>query len=202
MTAVVQQTTQVSKAAANIDVPCPRCGTHATDGEERCSSCGMSLDELDQLLGVLPRLANRIADHGHLLERQAQAEISSTIGWMETKFPQCTFQVVTVRTRKDQPSALFAFWLFNRAKIYPAHSELGANFSVLLLVDPVKREAVLTMGHGLARIFAPEEPSAILAAGEEALRSGNYDSAIRTFLRELAAVLKSAARRAEGGVVL
>ena len=79
---------------------CPYCKTRSEAGSASCPRCGISLEKVTRLFGVVPRIVEGISDGAGILSDHAKRRIKSSAVELSIRFPQMTFSVVTANLPK------------------------------------------------------------------------------------------------------
>jgi uncharacterized membrane protein YgcG len=164
---------------------CPACRHPALEHDPSCGQCGFSLDALGSLLGIPPRMDAPLADLASVLSASERRGALRAIHNLHQRFPQISFAAVMMEVSETVPSAVQAFWLFNRGSLFSAVEKGGDNHGVLLLLNTKREQASAMIGYGLEPFVGEMTLEVCLAAASGSLGKSQYGSAIEAFVREL-----------------
>lgn len=153
---------------------CPYCQQPVAEDSAQCAGCGLDLGRVDSVLGIPPVIPSGISDMAQVLSGSAARQIKRALGQFCGRFPQITVAVVLVEAPEVVPLRTWAWWLFNRGNFSAALDKGFMNRDLLLVINPVRRQAALTMGYGLEPFVAPRDLSNALTAGTAALAAGEW----------------------------
>lgn len=174
---------------------CPYCATLLEEFSPECPGCRLDLRRAARLLGPVPRVTPGVCDHTEAFNSWELKRVRRRREEITRRFPQVRLQVVFRHFSGDHPIALYAFWFLNLGPFSVATEKHGENHWVLLLVDPVSREAAITPGYGLEPFLSEEELDGLLVMAGDAWREKRWFTGTMTLLDGLEALLERAARR-------
>ena len=177
---------------------CPYCKTEVEARVTTCGRCGLSLEKVTRLFGVVPRIVKGVSDDAGVLSDSAKRRIRTIANELTIRFPQTSFSVVTANLPPDTSLCVFAFWIFNEAGIARDLDRASNNYDILLTIDPGSGRANLMVGYGLQNFVSESQLSAIIEAARDFFDRGAYADAIeqtisglREALTDIAVNLKS-----------
>jgi hypothetical protein len=174
---------------------CPYCQQPVTEETVQCAGCGLDMLRLDALLGIPPVLAAGLTDEEGVLNGGDIRAIKRAVGQFRDRFPQIKLALLFRQAPDVVPMRVWAWWLFNRGN-FSAEIDRGyTNRDILLVVDPDRRQAAMTMGYGLEPFVGQRDLTAALAAGQPALIAGEWAGACRQILIALDQGLQSIVER-------
>lgn len=136
--------------------------------------------EVERIFGPVPRHRAAVNDPGGLLSVAQDQKIQRVARKIRNRFPQI-FASYYLGKMPDRAHALaYGAWLQNRCRLSPGEPKLGDNFTVLLFVDPIARQASLTVGYALESILDLDTLGEILDRAEPELRRARWASAAMT----------------------
>lgn len=141
--------------------------------------------EVERIFGPVPRHRAAVNDPGGLLSVAQDQRIQRVARKIRNRFPQ-VFASYYLGKMPDRAHALaYGTWLQNRCRLTPGEPKLGENFTVLLFVDPVARQASLTVGYALESILDLDTLGEILDRVEPDLRRARWAGAAMSAWRHL-----------------
>lgn len=153
---------------------CPYCQQSVAEESAQCAACGLDLARLDGVLGIAPVLQAGLTDVAGVLIPAAARQIRRSLSQFRERFPQIQLALLVQEAPTVVPLTTWAWWLFNRSRFSLALDKGFVNRDILLAVDPVKRQAALTIGYGLEPFVGKRDLSDALAAGQSALAAGDW----------------------------
>lgn len=172
---------------------CPYCHSPLITGALECPSCRLTFPRTCALAGAAPRLIPWIADTTGLLHGPAVARLNKQIGKIRRRFPELILQVVMHRCLPEHPFSMHAFWLFNAGN-FAGNSRRGKdNHSIMILLDPFRGEAAISVGYGLEPLLSDGELDRLLAAAQPAWRECRWADGLGEVIEGLDPLLASVA---------
>ncbi len=153
---------------------CPYCQQSLTEVSVQCGACGLDLGRLDAVLGIPPVIAAGVKDTGNVLGKAGARQVRGALGRFEARFPQVQVALVVEPGPVVVPLRTWAWWLFNRGQFSSALDKGSVNRDVMLVVDPSRRQAAMTIGYGLEPFVGPRDLAKALEAGVGALAAGEW----------------------------
>jgi hypothetical protein len=132
------------------------------------------LVRLDAVLGIPPVIAAGIKDPGNALGKAGARQVRAALGRFEARFPQVQVALVVEPGPMVVPLRTWAWWLFNRGQFSSALDTGSVNRDVMLVVDPSRHQAAMTIGYGLEPFVGPQDLAKALEAGAVALAAGEW----------------------------
>ncbi len=161
---------------------CPYCQKPVLEASVQCADCGLELGKLDGVLGIPPVIAAGLTDPAQVLEGKASRQVKRALQKFAMRFPQVRVAVVIKTAPVVVPLRTWAWWLFNRGHFSAALDQGFMNRDVLLVLDPARHQAALTIGYGLEPFVGTRDLAGALAAGETALQAGDWAGACEQIL--------------------
>jgi uncharacterized membrane protein YgcG len=159
---------------------CPSCNSSVPTGAAACPSCGLTLDQLRVKFGATPRFGAYVTDTtGQELLYKEFLAIERSLKSFDRRFPQARLSFFLTALRLGQSIREYAFWICNECRFLPAEQRLGANFSLVLVVDRTSKKACLVTGYGFEAILTEEDLEHILRAAKTQLSRAHYVSAVK-----------------------
>ncbi len=153
---------------------CPYCKTETEPGTPACQRCGLELEKVTRLFGVVPRIVKGISDDACVLSDSAKRRIRTAANELSIRFPQTNFSVVTAKLPADTSLGVFAFWIFNEAGIARDLDRASNNYDILLTIDPSTGRANLMVGYGLESFVSEAQLAAIIEETRAFYERGEY----------------------------
>ncbi len=161
---------------------CPYCQHTLTEDAAQCAACGLSLDRLDGVLGLPPMLRAGVTDFDEVLSAAETRRVTRALRQFRERFPQTQLAVLFGTAPATVPLRTWVWWLFNRSQFSLALDKGFVNRDILLVIDPTRRQAALTIGYGLEPFVGKRDLTDALAAGRVALEAGEWAEACREIL--------------------
>lgn len=134
-----------------------------------------------------------VADTTGLLQRSDVTRLTKRIKRIKRRFPQLILQIVMHGFQPKYPFSMHAFWLFNAGN-FAGNSRRGKdNHSLMIVVDPGRGEAAITLGYALEPLVPREGLDQLLAHAETAWRQARWADGLEELLEGLDALLESVA---------
>jgi len=152
---------------------CPYCQQSVAEESPQCAACGLDLARLDSVLGIPPVLQAGLTDIAGWLTPRETRQVKRALSRFRDRFPQIQLALLLQKAPDIVPMRTWAWWLFNRSQFSLALDKGFVNRDILLALDPVRRQAVLTIGYGLEPFVGKRDLGDALAAGQAALAAGD-----------------------------
>ena len=146
------------------------------------------------LVGAVPRLNPVVADTTGQLGRGVAGKLNKRILGLQRKFPQLVLQVVMHNFPQEHPFPMHAFWLFNAAAIAGEGKRGSKNHSILIVVDPSRKEAAIVPGYGLEPFLRQEALDHLLEMSGPAFQSGKWQLGLEEMLDGLGQLLETVSK--------
>jgi hypothetical protein len=174
---------------------CPSCESPLQAGAAACATCGASLDTYRLRFGAIPRFGAYVTDTtGQELIYKEFMAIERMLKSFERRFPQSRFSFFMAKLSPSTKPREYAFWLMNECRFVPPECRLGANLSLLLLMDIGSMRGCLMTGYGLEAYLSEEDLSHILQAGKTHFARRHYVPAVRKCVAATSHILERRAR--------
>ena len=178
-----------------MDMECPKCGATSPQPVSRCAACGLSLEWLSQSLGSNLVSLESLTDAAHCLRVREKEMLKHELDGFHQAFPQVFFAVYLGVLPTSPSASEIAFWLLNHAAFQPSDPTRLNERAALLVIDPVARQAGLTLGYGLEPFVPRGKLQGILRRIRTPLWHGEYTGAIELAISLFGNALRSAGRR-------
>ena len=176
---------------------CPYCRNETEHGAPACQRCGLALEKVTRLFGVVPRIVKGISDDARVLSDSAKRRIRTAANELSIRFPQTNFSVVTSKMPADTSLAVFAFWIFNEAGIARDLDRASNNHDILLTIDPGTGRANLMVGYGLESFVCEAQLAAIIEEARHFFERGEFANGIDQTIAGLREALTNIAENLE-----
>jgi uncharacterized membrane protein YgcG len=140
-----------------------------------------------------PRLIHGLTDSRRLLSTSARNRIATMLRNLEWRYPQVKVHLVMHDFPSEHPLSLYAFWLFNCSGLSSEKMRGGGNRSIMLLLDPMRREMVMTVGYGLEPLLPETAQAQLLDLAVAKLAEKDWEKGLREILIGLDQMLESVA---------
>ena len=161
---------------------CPACSGAVRIASKWCPSCHFTGSHtIDMFAGISPPLP-LVFDAAEVLDPAKIRKIESAILKLQKKFPQFRWRVCTVCLPVDRRLSLFGFWLFNTAPLAEEERSESREWTVLLTVNALTGEAVVTAGYAVETCISDNDWVALLDRMEKPWSRGNPSGAILRFM--------------------
>ena len=168
-----------------VMMKCPACAAVLDAPAPACSKCKFTLRRLDTKFGMVPLRNRYLTDRAQSLMLDEIKRLRNLLHRFEVKFPQLLFSVFVTELPAGTSIREFTFWLANRAQFSSAEAEGAENFDLLLVIEPTRPSAALTVGYGLEGYLTEDDLQAALSAAEPELRDNQLERAIRICVDEM-----------------
>ncbi len=175
---------------------CPRCVQPIHAGPEACPHCGFELSQLDEILGSSEVRMKRVNDVAGLMRRRLRDKAEKHLLRFEKQFPQLFFAVHFAALSEMTSLRQYAFWLLNRASIADLDEKRPNENGILMVVDVNSKSATITYGYHLDAFLREEDLFQVLSRAHGYLAEGDYVRGIKVASKQLAAVLRKRAAKA------
>lgn len=156
---------------------CPYCQQSVAEDTAQCDSCGLDLARLDGVLGIPPVLQAGLTDKAEVLTSTAARHVRRALTQFRGRFPQIQLALLLQQAPDAVPMRTWAWWLFNRSQFSLALDKGFVNRDILVALDPIRHQAVITIGYGLEPFVGKRDLADALAAAQPALASGEWAEA-------------------------
>jgi hypothetical protein len=156
---------------------CPYCQQSVAEQSVQCAVCGLDLERLDGLLGIPPVLQAGLTDSAGVLPAKAARQVRAALRQFRERFPQIQLALLVEEAPDKVPMRTWVWWLFNRSRFSLALDKGFVNRDILLVLDPGRRQVVVTIGYGLEPFVGKRDLADALAAGQPALAAGDWGEA-------------------------
>ena len=156
-----------------------------------CPACRLTFPRTVTLLGATPRMTLGVADSTGSLSSSEIGKIRKKLEYIQRRFPQAVIQVVMRALPLDHPFSLYAFWLLN-AGAFAGEGRRGKhNHSILLLIDPGRKESALVPGYGFEGLLSQEALGHLLDLAGPVWEAGMWAEGIDRVLTGLDKLLET-----------
>lgn len=157
---------------------CPNCKSPAASGSLACPSCGLTLERVTRVFGVIPSSLDGISDGAGILSAADRRKIRSAANELSIRFPQTYLSVVTANLPESTSIGAFAFWIFNQSGIVREIDRGSNNYEILLTLAPSSGRCSLMIGYGLENFIRESELEAIISEGHQSFAGGKFVAGI------------------------
>jgi hypothetical protein len=164
---------------------CPYCETPISSSAQECETCQLTFGKAAALFGAVPRIHREIFDSTRQLSFSQHKSISKHILHICSKFPQLYVQLVLHSFPPPHPMRTQVFWLFNAGGFSGETRRGPANHTLLIAIDPGRREACLMPGYGLEPFLDEEFLTGLLDATEAYWFRGDWPGGVAKLLELL-----------------
>ena len=176
---------------------CPYCQASLQPETTECPACRLTFPRAITLLGATPRMTLGVADSTGSLSSSEIGKIRKKLEYIQRRFPQAVIQVVMRALPLEHPFRLYAFWLLN-AGAFAGEGRRGKNnHSILLLIDPGRKESALVPGYGLETLLSQEALGHLLDLAGPVWEAGMWAEGIERVLTGLDKLLETVGVRGE-----
>lgn len=177
-----------------VRMTCPYCEAPIAPSAQECGNCHLTFSKTCALFGAGPRVHREVYDSTRQLTIAQQKEIQKHILRIRTKYPQLFVQVFLHSFPPPHPFRTQVFWLFN-ASGFSGDTRRGPNNHTLLIaIDPVRREASLMPGYGLEPFLDEETMTKLLDSAQTHWQRGDWPAGILSLLNTLDTHLETIAQ--------
>ncbi|HYF35631.1 MAG TPA: TPM domain-containing protein, partial [Prosthecobacter sp.] len=161
-------------------------------GTEACG-CGFSAGALRRYLGSEWIRLERITDNSNRLSLRDTRHLETVLDEFERAFPQVFVAVYVGALPTELTVSDFGFWLINHGAFHTPLTVKRNDFGVVLVIDPLRQSAGLTIGYALEHVLPEAALLAILSRMRPALAKSNVTAAIDKSIRHLKKALRAKA---------
>ena len=176
---------------------CPYCHVAVAAGNAICPRCGLTLERVTKLFGVVPNTTGGIWDNAGILSAAEKRRIKGAAHELSIRFPQAYFSVATAKLSEDTSLGAFAFWLFNQGGLVREIDRGPNNYEILLTLDVSRGRCSLMVGYGLESLISEAVLEDILAAARPSFEGDKFASGIASVIGSLKSELTKIARNLE-----
>lgn len=175
-------------------IACPHCKTPLRETTEECPSCQLELDRLTKALGPIPIILGGLSDGAQIFNKSEEKKLRKIVNKHQHDFPQSHLHIVTRSFPQKTELRTLLFWIFNRAGLSQESAKHGQNRDVVLLIEPLRKEAALMVGYGLEPLIPQTDLDQILNKAQPFFTSGHMFSGVEMVHTELTTVMKQVSR--------
>jgi uncharacterized membrane protein YgcG len=170
---------------------CPFCQSPVEETTPACGGCGISIEQLDAMLGAAPAILDGITDSAGLFEKKERRRLLASMREFSNIFPQLRVSIATLNGIPEKLNLpAYTFWLFNRTDAVRKVETDGRNYDILFTVDAHSRRAALIVGYGLEPLVGKHHLAKVLQTGHDHLLTGRYAGGLLTMIDQLTTTLK------------
>jgi hypothetical protein len=130
----------------------------------------------------MPRIHREVHDTTRQLTESQQKDIRKHIFRMRTKYPQLYVQVLLHSFPPPHPMRTQVFWMFNAAGFSGDTRRGPDNHTLLIAIDPGRREAALMPGYGLEPFLDEDFLTDLLASSDNCWKRGDWPGGVFSLL--------------------
>ena len=164
---------------------CPYCKSALEANQAACMRCGLTLEKVTKLFGVVPPIVEGISDNANMFSAAQKRRIQARATELAIRFPQITVSVVTANLPANTGVSVYAFWIFNEAAVARKVDRGSNNFDVLLTLDPRNGRSSLTVGYGLESYVSESDLQSVMADTRESFERENYCAGVESAITSL-----------------
>lgn len=174
---------------------CPHCSALLSASQASCMACGFSATAIRAYLGADWVRLERITDVAGRLNLRETRHLETVLDEFERRFPQC-FMAAYIGVLPDTLTLPdLGFWLINHGAFQTHQITRRNDFAIVMLVDPLREQAAITLGYALERILPEPTLLDILKKLRRPLQRGQVAEAIEAACRQVDQVLRKPGRR-------
>jgi uncharacterized membrane protein YgcG len=137
----------------------------------------------------------RITDQSRRLTLADTRRLEAVLDAFERSFPQLFLAVYVGPLPTEITLGDFGFWLINHGAFETHLGSKRNDFGLVLVIDPLRHSASLTIGYALEPVLTEAALARILSGIRRPLTRANIAGAVDQCVRHLSASLRSRARR-------
>jgi uncharacterized membrane protein YgcG len=160
-----------------------------------CTACGFSATAIRAYLGADWVRLERITDVSGRLNLRETRHLETVLDEFERRFPQCFMAAYCGALPETLTLPDLGFWLINHGAFQTHQISRRNDFAIVMLVDPLREQAAITVGYALEPILTETVLSAILAKVRTKLRQGRISAAMEEACRQIDESLRAAGQR-------
>lgn len=164
---------------------CPYCEAPLTASVDGCPHCHLTFSKTTKLFGVAPRIHNEIHDSTRQLTASHASAIRKQIATLRHRYPQLHLQILFHSFPQPHPLRTQVFWMFNAAGISSETHRGSQNHTILIAVDPVRKEAAVMVGYGFEPHFTDQQLTGLLQLATADWKRGDWSAGTATILHEI-----------------
>jgi uncharacterized membrane protein YgcG len=135
----------------------------------------------------------RITDNSNRLSLRETRHLEGVLDDFERSFPQVFHAVYLGALPNELTVSDFGFWLINHGAFHTPMAVKRNDFGVVLVIDPLRQSAGLTVGYALERILPEAVLGRVLGRLRPALAKSNAAAAIERSVHYLRRELRTQA---------
>lgn len=148
-------------------------------------------------MGPVPRLkATGVTDFTDKLSKGECRRIEKSLSQFHRHFPQIKVQIIISPLRRDFPTPVTLFWLFNLGGFCAEDKKLGKNRDILIAVDPQESQVSLTTGYGLEPFLSNDALDGFLKDSALFFQTGDVASGLGKLLDSISKHLAELSKKA------
>ncbi|MDZ4286808.1 MAG: TPM domain-containing protein, partial [Prosthecobacter sp.] len=163
---------------------CPHCYTQIAAGRDACV-CGFSAAAIRAFLGSEWINLERITDNSHRLNLRDTRYLETLLDDFERCFPQVFLAVYVGPLPTELTVSDFGFWLINHGAFHTHLAAKRNDFGMVLVIDPLRRSAGLTIGYALESVLPEAALTTVLTRIRPRLTRSNFTGAIESGVRHI-----------------
>lgn len=171
---------------------CPHCYTKLASDRDACV-CGFSAAAIRAFLGSEWIRLERITDNSHRLSLRDTRQLEALLDDFERCFPQVFLAVYVGPLPTELTVSDFGFWLINHGAFHTHQGAKRNDFGMVLVIDPLRQSAGLTIGYALESVLPEAALAAVLTRLRHRLARANFAGAIETGISQLKKTLSARA---------
>lgn len=174
---------------------CPHCSALLSASQASCMACGFSATAIRAYLGADWVRLERITDVAGRLNLRETRHLETVLDEFERRFPQC-FMAAYIGVLPDTLTLPdLGFWLINHGAFQTHQITRRNDFAIVMLVDPLRQQASITLGYALEQALPEPVLLDILKKLRRPLHRGQVAEAIESACHRVDQVLRNLGRR-------
>lgn len=173
---------------------CPHCFAEVPHGAAACSQCGFSASAVRAYLGCEWVRLERITDQSMRLNLKDTRHLETVLDDFERCFPQCFLAVYLGPLPMELTVGDLGFWLINHGAFHAHQAAKRNDFGMVLVIDPLRQSAGLTLGYALEPILSEAAVVSVLDRVKSPLRRSDFAKAIQRTVKHLKKALRAQAK--------
>lgn len=164
---------------------CPYCEAPIAPAAQECESCHLTFPKTSALFGAMPLIHREVHDSTRQLTKSHKKDIQKHILRLRMKYPQLYVQVILYPFPPPHPMRTQVFWMFNAAGFSGDTRRGPGNHTLVIAIDPARREVALMPGYGLEPFMDESLLTNLLDSSDTFWQIGDWPGGIISLLGRL-----------------